>query len=262
MQTKLISILTLVPTLSFGVISFEGLLPGIDQHQDPRSEAADGNYTFSSGGIAMSYDRTFDGAAWEGITFSTDTLSAVQLDFSQDQFIAAPGSASAGLGYGVVFPPFGSPATLDFGGLVSNLSIDVTNTLWTYESMLTGAYPGAFPIQNGAFDDNSDFHTLAINGVGADDSLTGAVTFDLGRGTNLVDTWETLDLQTLGTVRALEITFNSSDPFLPNYVAIDNVDFAVVPEPSTYALFISCIIFGWALRRKWMLHALNDPRAF
>lgn len=249
MQIILILLFSLIPTLIYGVIDFEGLLSGIDEVQDPRSATVDGSFTFTSGGVDMIYNRTFDGLGWDGITYSTNTLNAVQSNFSQDQFIAVPGSASSGIGYGVVYPPFGSPATLDFGKLVNPVYMDVTNTLWTYESMLTGSYPGAFPIENGAFADANDFFILEIKGIDAGNTATGTISFELGRGSTLVDTWESVDLGALGTVKALEFSFNTSDLFLANYVAIDNVNFTVVPEPSTYAFLLGCIVVSVAMRR-------------
>jgi len=103
--------------------------------------------------------------------------------------------------------------------------------------------------------DDPDFFRLTIQGFDAANASTGSVDFFLAdyRFENaaldtIVGGFTTLDLSTLGTLRALEFTLSSSDggPFgmnTPAFFAIDDV--VAVPEPgSALAAGVGLIALG------------------
>ncbi|MHC4292584.1 MAG: DUF4465 domain-containing protein, partial [Planctomycetota bacterium] len=92
--------------------------------------------------------------------------------------------------------------------------------------------------------DAEDWLLLTITGKDAAGEVTRTVDFHLAdyrfadsSEDYIVDTWEYVNLMSLGVVKTLELTLSSSDVGVngmntPAYFAIDNV----VPEPATLAL--------------------------
>ena len=117
-----------------------------------------------------------------------------------------------------------------------------TNTTYAALSMLNGDdYAKKF---GGDSSNDLDWFLLTITGYDTDGVVTGTVDFYLAdyRFANnnldyIVETWEYVDLTSLGAVKSLEFTLNSSDVGdsgmnTPAYFAMDTV----IPEPATVAL--------------------------
>ena len=117
----------------------------------------------------------------------------------------------------------------------------------------------------GASGDDADWLTVTFTGYDAGDAVTGATTFYLAdyRFVNnaldyVVDDWTTVDLTGLGgAVKSIRITLDSSDVGMfgintPTYLAIDNIAFAPVPEPSAVAALagLGALASGASLRRR------------
>ncbi len=153
-------------------------------------------------------------------------------------------------------------------------SIDVANT--TYVERLTQAgldgVDSTFspaPTAAADFDPTQqfgagDFFRLIVTGhagANATGSVTGSVELDLINFDNgfLLEDWRTLDLSRLNTTRSLSFATTSSKVSdfatgsfsdVPAYVAIDNIVFAAVPEPSSLMLLLSLGGLVAASRRR------------
>jgi len=184
------------------------------------------------------YDDTW-GEYWEGFAYSnvTDT----ETDGLAGQYNAITGggqngSANYAIGYeGWVESPI---IVLDTAMVVGGLY--VTNNNYAYYSMLNGdAFAKKFGGESG---DDEDWFLLTITGKDANDNVTGAADFYLAdyrfADNNLdyiVDTWEFVDLTSLGVVKSLEFSLSSSDVVsydggttyymnTPAYFAIDTIE--------------------------------------
>lgn len=98
-------------------------------------------------------------------------------------------------------------------------SIAVTNSTWTYYALKKGSYPAV------AFGDN-DYLYLYINGV-KDGKKAGTVKVTLAKGKDILDTWQTVDLTSLGEVNSIYFQMESSDSGnygmnTPAYFCVDN----------------------------------------
>ncbi|MGM9800578.1 MAG: DUF4465 domain-containing protein [Muribaculaceae bacterium] len=82
-------------------------------------------------------------------------------------------------------------------------SIAITNSTWGYYGMKNGSYPAQ------PFGDNS-FCYVYINGV-KDGKKVGSVRVELAKGKEILDTWATVDLTSLGEVNSIYFQMESSD---------------------------------------------------
>ena len=108
----------------------------------------------------------------------------------------------------------------------------------------------------GASGDDPDWFVLTIIGKDSQGLVTDTVDFYLADYTfadnnqdYIVDTWEYVDLTSLGAVESLEFTLSSSDVGqwgmnTPGYFAMDNL---IIPEPTTIALLM---VGGLLIRRR------------
>ncbi|MEM1227989.1 MAG: DUF4465 domain-containing protein, partial [Planctomycetota bacterium] len=118
----------------------------------------------------------------------------------------------------------------------------------------------------GVSGDDPDLFTVTFTGhsdVGATGTVTGTreyILADYRFADNsqdfIVDTWQLVDLTSLGTVRSVSIGFFSTDVGgfginTPTYVAIDNLSITAVPEPGSFAFFgIAGAGLIWRRRRR------------
>lgn len=202
---------------------------------------SDGAGGFASGSAYFKNNYDFTYGSWDGFAYSniTDTaLSGWAAQYNAITGAGQNGSANYGIGYiGWVEPPV---ITLDIAGVVDGLY--VTNNNYAYYSMLNGdAFAKKFGGNSGG---DEDWLLLTITGKDAVGSATGTVDFYLAdyrfadNGQDyIVNTWEYVDLSSLGAVKNLEFNLSSSDVGdwgmnTPAYFALDTV----IPEPSTMVL--------------------------
>jgi len=202
---------------------------------------SDGSGGFISGQAHFNnnYDVTY--GSWDGFAYSniTDTVT----EGWGAQFNAITGVGQAGsANYAVSYVGWAGPptVTLNTAGLIDGLY--VTNTNYAYYSMLNGdAFAKKF---GGASGDDEDWFMLTITGKDGSGAVIDSVDFYLADYTSadnsldyIVDTWDYVDLSSLGVVKSLEFGLNSSDvgAYGMNTPASFAVD-SLVPEPATIAL--------------------------
>lgn len=225
-----------------GMVTFEDVGATLPAASFNNGGPTDSSTGFTSGGVQFSnnYSTAF-GGFWDGWSYSnvTDGFTA---GFT-NQYAAFPGSGSNSATYGVAFS---STATIQFGQQVVAQSADLTNTTYTGLSMRDG---DMFAKQFGGPTGNDpDFYRVTISGLdqgGAVISSLDVYLADYRFADNsldfIVDDWQSVDLTSLGLIYGLGFDFASSDVGAfgintPTYFAMDNLDFAAVPEPTSLAL--------------------------
>lgn len=225
--------------------------------------------SFTSGGATFGHYYANDpmyGAYWGGITYSTMT-DATTPGFG-NQFSAFAGSGNSGSStYGIVsgYNSFlGTPTvaadllglptlTLPSGALLQSAS--VTNTTYTALAIANGdTYSNEFV--------DGDYFFLTIYGVDTANNLLGntveVILADFRGQEFILNTWLDVDLSSLAGAESLYFNLSSTDNDVtygmntPGYFAIDDITFAAVPEPGTWAMGLSAAgMTGlWIRRRK------------
>ena len=212
-------------------------------------------YLAADAGGGVSYDY------WNGWAYSKDTDTSTPGFSSQYSAIAgrgADGSANYGISYTATSISFSS--AVDFTGL----GIEVTNTTYSYFSMLNGdSFAKKFgddsATEGTVETDQADWFLLTVEGNLSGDS-TGSVDFYLAdyryadsSQDYIVSAWEYIDLSSLGLVDELSFILSSSDNGsfgmnTPNYFAIDNI--GVVPESSAYAMIAGFLALCLTIIRR------------
>ncbi|ASS49175.1 MAG: hypothetical protein A3D31_04395 [Candidatus Fluviicola riflensis] len=197
---------------------------------------SDGSGSFVANGITFPNEYDMQWSYWSGgfiYSNSTDiTTAGYTNDFSAYTGIGADGSANYGVNYG---------GNLDFVTPRVLSSIDITNTTYAALSMLNGdSFGKQFGSPNNAAGNpdgtnGEDFFRLLITGYDVNNDSIGTVTFYLAdyrfadsTQDYILDTWETVDLSSLGEVRYLDFELESSDTnalgiLTPGYFALDNL---------------------------------------
>ena len=197
---------------------------------------SDGSGSFTANGITFPNEYEMQWGYWSGgfiYSNSTDnTTAGYTNDFSAYTGIGAGGSANYAVNYG---------GNLDFGYLQALTSVEITNTTYAALSMLNGDDFGkqfGTPVDADGNPDGTngeDFFRLLITGYDENNDSVGTVTFYLAdyrfadnAQDYIVDTWETVDLSSLGAIRYLVFTLESSDTnalgiLTPGYFALDNL---------------------------------------
>jgi hypothetical protein len=217
------------------------------------------------------FDDFGGGCCWQGWSYSQTTDTSTPGPVNQYSAITGQGvggSATYGVGFsgGVV----GSSDIVTIS-LAEELAISggyFTNTTWAVRSMLDGdAFAKVF---GGPSGDDPDFLRLSISGFDALGASTGAVEFflaDYRFGDNrqdfIVTDWTFLDLTSLGVVKSLDFTIESSDTAFgfintPSYFAMDELRF--VPEPGSGALLALGLAALGAPRRRRCRSAAGRAR--
>ncbi len=198
-----------------------------------------GDFASGSAYFNNNYNSTY--GSWDGFAYSdiTDTTSSgLAAQYNAITGVGQNGSANYGISYiGWVELP---TITLDTAGVVDGFY--ATNNNYAYYSMLNGdAYAKKF---GGSSGDDEDWFLLTITGKDVYGVASGTVDFYLadyrfGNDSEdyIINTWEYVDLSSLGVVKNLEFNLSSSDVGLlgmntPAYFALDTV----IPEPSTMVL--------------------------
>lgn len=250
-----VAALVLAPALGAAVIDFSDLTLAASSYYDggPLTNSAG----WTSGGASFNNSVTNWGGSfysWAGFAYSnqTDTTTPGYVN----QYSAYNLGASTGtyaVGYYSTFD--GYAPTISFGGAVAPQSIWLANTTWAALAMRDG---------NGASRKFAagDYFNVVITGLDQSGVATGAaITHALADfragGSYIADDWTEVDLGALGAnVWSIKFSFESTDIGdwginTPAYVAIDNLNFVAVPEPSAAAALAGLGALGLAsLRRR------------
>ena len=228
------------------------------------SSALPGPTDFVAGGatFANNFTNFGGGCCWEGFAYSqtTDTTTAGPANqYSAFPGAGAGGSATYGIGFTGGAVGGSGVSTVDFGVDVLLSSVALTNTTWAALSMQNG---DPFAKKFGGVSGNDpDYLVLTITGLDAFAMPIGSIEFYLAdfrfadNGLDyIVDSWVGVDLSSLGAVRGLDFSMDSSDTsfgFLntPAYFGIDDLTYSVVPEPGTGALLALGLV-ALNLRRR------------
>jgi len=238
----------LLPAICIAVLAWTGasraaLVTFEDLTLPPESawNGSDGSGGFHSGAAFFENRYSSDWDSWSGFAYSNRTDN--QTRGMDGQYTSITGSGQNGSAtYGVAFVGWEEPPALTLSTPQVLRGVYVTNNSYTYYSLAEGSpFSKRF---GGPAGDDPDWFKLSITGTNTQGETTGTADFylaDFRPADNLrdyiVDTWEFVDLTSLGEVAALQFTVTSSDTGAfgmntPGYFCIDTV----VPEPATVVL--------------------------
>jgi hypothetical protein len=214
------------------VAAFHDLGLGAEEARD----GADGGGAFQSGNLRFLNNYNAEYLTWDG--FAVSTMTDATTPGWGNMFSAIPGSGEDDAAYAIAYDgaDFGNPLpTIEVVGPPAVFaSMSVTNTTYTYLSMLEG---DDFAKQfGGVTGTDEDWYLLTVEGLDASGAVIGAVEQYLAdlrfEGASeddyLLSTWAPVDLTPLGAVAALRLDLSSSDMGewgmnTPGYVAVDMV---------------------------------------
>lgn len=216
-------------------VSFESLtLPQAESYYN----GSDGAGGFNAMGIYFSNNYTQAGDYWNGFVYSN--ITDITTPGYANQYSAFAGSgADASEKYAICYPA----GKVTFPQLGMPQTLKITNTTFAGISMRDGdAYAKKFGSINNAQGqpdgtNGEDFFKLTINGLNFQDQITGSVDVylaDFRFADNsqdfILNTWQSVDLTSLGNVYGLSFDLQSTDigdfgMNTPAYFALDDLDF-------------------------------------
>lgn len=234
--------------------SYEGLT-------EVASQFKSGSVTFENDGVY------FGGSTWSGFGYSQRTAPGLGQDLynNSNDLIARP---AVGAGGSTTWAVVGSNGVMTADAGYRFATIDITNTLYTWNSLANGDTFAGGPMSNGGgtgrFTGQDDFFTVRFTNTATSAFLDFNLADYRGDADNVNSNWQSFSLFSLDASQ-LSISFlgsretNYNDPpdppvyFMdtPAYAAFDNVgvvNVSVVPEPSSLCL-VSAIIVGVVRRR-------------
>jgi hypothetical protein len=231
----LIIVFGIAGVVNAGIANFDDLSLSANSYWN--GSAGTGGFTSGSAVFNNNYDSIYH--SWDGWAYSnkSDTTTPGYAN----QYSAITGSAQSGSNYGVAYVGWNAPPSITLNSACIVDGIYVTNTTYAYLAMKDGQGPA------NKFSDQ-DWFKLSITGKDESGTSTGTINFFLADAGHIVNTWEYVDLRTLGAIKSLEFSLSSSDndPVFgmntPAYFAMDTV----VPEPATVIL----LSFGGLLLRR------------
>lgn len=238
-------VLLLAPALCAGVLADLEDLSLADESYWNGSDNS-GGFISGTAGFNNSYTDWGGGFySWGGFSYSnvTDTETAgLAGQYNAITGGGQGGSSNYAVGFVDTFGPVLPTITFDTAQVVGGLY--VTNNNYAYYSMLNGnMFSKKFGGQTG---DDPDWFLMTITGKDAAGAVTGTTEFylaDYRSADNsldyIIDSWEFINLGSLGVVKNLELTLSSSDVGdwgmnTPAYFALDTI--VSEPPPLVQAL--------------------------
>ncbi len=212
-----------------------------------------GNVTFINDGVF------FGGTSWSGVGISQKTVRTSANFFDEgDDLISRPLTGSGSATWGVVFSE--GIVTADAGNQF--LSVDVANTLWTFDLMENGGPFVGGPFGKGGgtgrFAGQDDFFTMRFTNTASSQFLEVNLADFRGASDFIRDDWSTVDLSSLNAgqlsitlLGSRETSFDGGQTYfqdIPSYVAIDNLA-VTVPEPQTATTLLALGTWFFLRRR-------------
>ncbi len=207
--------------------------------------------------------------SWRGWAYSN--VSAPNTPGFSNQYAARPGNGAAGSSQYALAYGSGAFFNLPTNSVIESISL--ANTSYTYFSMQQGdAYAKKFGGDSG---DDLDFFSVTLHGfsgLGRTGSVLGSIEVmlaDFRFSDNsldfILDSWTDVNLSSLAGARSLSLEFKSSDMGTfgintPVYVAMDNLRFSAVPEPSSLALVAAIGIAAQVWRRRSTRRKTRDAK--
>lgn len=214
-------------------IDFEELDPGTTGYWN----GSDNEGGFWSGNAFFANNYNQDWAAWSGFAYTnhSDTETA---DYT-NQYSSVTGTGAEMSSNYSVFYYSGSPDTIFFSLEEKVESLSLSNTRYAYKVMLNG---DDFAKKFGGSDGNDpDWFKLIITPLDNSMKALGSVEFYLADFRSgdpsedyILDTWQTLNLEEFGFIKALVFEMASSDTGEwginnPAYVCLDNIEGILMP---------------------------------
>jgi hypothetical protein len=214
--------------------------------------------------------------SWSGWAYSNKSDATTPGYTNQYSSVTGSGYGGSGI-YGVAYQsfypidPLPQPPTITLPQDSTVQGLYLTNTTYAYYAVRDG-YGSARPfgkVQEGeTYVDvgKPDWFKVTITGKNSLGVETGSVDFyladyqsDVSSQDYIINKWTWVDLKDLKTnVRSLEFSFSSTDNDeyfginTPTYVAMDNLTFTAVPEPSAWLLLLGgAVAIGWWRAKKW-----------
>lgn len=215
-------------------VDFEDLTLSADSYWN----GSDGSGGFQSRGVTFSNDYNMDWGSWDGFVYSNKTDTTLDGFDAQYNAIAGNGARGSKI-YAVAYASdFATgPPTVTFNKEQRITGVYVTNTNYAFYSMRDGdAFAKKFT--------EEDWFKLTITGIDAAGDETGAITFNLADGINIIRDWTWVDLSVLGPVKELTFSLSSTDVGgwgmnTPAYFCLDNLN--EDPEDDDSTCFINSI---------------------
>lgn len=229
----------------------------VELQNDSYYNGADLAGGFFSGGLWFPNEYVADWQYWSG--FSVSNMKDIATPGYGNQYSAITGGgADESENYAVVFFP--GELMLEFEQPVNVSGFELTNSTYAYLSMRDGD-PSGFSKKFGGEDGaDPDFFKLLVWGTDASGKLTHTVEFFLADFRKekpeekcIVNSWEWIDLSSLGTVVSLHFDMESSDMGeygmnTPAYFCMDNF---TVSETATHS--------GWLAQREPEITVFPNP---
>ncbi len=230
------------------VVAFDNASILMDSNTSAWGEVYDVNFTGKLQYSGFSFSHTASASEWGGVTYyswggfcptlSSDVEDRTEAgDWVNHQWGAITGKGvKAGRPYMIAYWDEYTESMMN-GDKILKISytlgdkvfkpqsVAVTNSTWAYYAMKNGSAPAK------PFGDN-DYLYVYANGVKGG-TVTGTVKIELAKGKNILNSWKSVDLTSLGEVNYIYFTMESSDASdygmnTPAYFCLD--DFKVIVE--------------------------------
>ena len=204
-------VIALAPAVGAAIATFDHLTLEAESFWNGSDESGG----FYSGCVFFANNYNPEWQSWDGFSYSNRTDTALRgLD---GQYSAMPGAGQGGsTNYAVCYVGWSEPPIVVLDQEVVIAGLYVTNTAYAYYSMLEGdMFAKKF---GGPSGDDEDWFKLTVTGKDSQDQVTATAEFylaDFRFADNtqdyIADTWEYVDLTSLGRIKSLEFALTSSD---------------------------------------------------